>query len=160
MRCSTSKESEIVPIRRCGKISVSLSSREFVTPKRESLENAEREWCAKQHDIMVNRLGLCDDDLNSNERDLPWLLRKGHEFLTKENYLGAVSAYSFGLKISKDLPDLFLGRARAQYALRNYERCVRIYTKIIVDSSDISYLFYNSFVAFDRLKIVLMLLKD
>lgn len=100
-----------------------LSSREFITPKRESQENAEREWCAKQHQAMHKLTGLSDDDLNSDECDVFWLLKKGHEFLEKRNYLAAVSAFSCGLNVSKDSPDIYLGRARAQYALKNYRRC-------------------------------------
>lgn len=112
------------PIRSCGTINVNLSSREFVTPKRESQENAEREWCAKQHEILTNRIGFSDKDLNSNEKDIFWVLKKGNDFLEKKNFLAAVSAFSFGLQISNDLPELFFGRARAQYALQNYKRCV------------------------------------
>lgn len=95
-----------------------------MTPKRESQEHVEREWCAKQHEIMVSRIGLNDKDLNSNECDVMWLLKKGQEFLEKKNYLGAVSAFTCGLKVTKDLPEVYLGRAKAQYALKNYKRCV------------------------------------
>lgn len=114
---------ELPPIRSSGKIGVELSTREFITPKRESQENAEREWCAKQHQVMHKLTGLSDDDLNSDECDVFWLLKKGHEFLEKKNYLAAVSAFSCGLNVSKDSPDIYLGRARAQYALKNYQRC-------------------------------------
>lgn len=112
------------PIRSRGTISVALSSREFVTPKRESQEHAEREWCAKQHEIMASRIGLNDEDLNSNECDVMWLLKKGQEFLEKKNYLCAVSAFTCGLKVTKELPEIYLGRAKAQYALKNYKCCV------------------------------------
>ncbi|XP_031632395.1 uncharacterized protein LOC116346464, partial [Contarinia nasturtii] len=114
----------ILPVRPCGRIDVNFSSREFITPKRESQENAEREWCAKQHEIMINRIGFSDKDLSSDERDPIFLMKKGYEFLEKKNYLAAVSTFSFCLtKMSNDLPELYLGRARAQYALQNYKRC-------------------------------------
>lgn len=108
----------------CTKIAVSLSARQFITPKRESHEQAEREWCAKQHEIMVNRIGFCDTDLNADERDLNWLIQKGNSFMVKKNFLAAASAFTCGMKTSNDSPELFLGRARAQYALGNYKRCV------------------------------------
>lgn len=82
------------------------------------------EWCAKQHEILVNRIGFCDEDLNSNERDMAWLIQKGNTFLDKKNYLAAVSAFTCGMKVSTESPELFLGRARAQYALNNYKSCV------------------------------------
>lgn len=120
-------ESEIEPlppIRSCATISVNLSSRQFITPKRESLEQAEREWCAKQHEIIANRIGICDKDLNADERDFNWLLQKGNAFLEKKNFLAAVSAFTCGLKVSNDSPELFLGRARAHFGLKNYKYCV------------------------------------
>lgn len=112
------------PIRSSATISVNLSSRQFVTPKRESQDTAEREWCAKQHEIMVNRIGFSDNDLNTDERDINWLVQKANAFLEKKNYLAAVSAFSCGLKIANEAPELFLGRAKAQFALKNYRRCV------------------------------------
>lgn len=112
------------PVRSSATISVELSSRQFVTPKRESQDTAEREWCAKQHEIMVDRIGFSDDDLNTEERDINWLMQKANAFLEKKNYLAAVSAFSCGLKIAKDSPELFLGRAKAQFVLKNYRRCV------------------------------------
>lgn len=117
-------EQAVPPIRSCRKINVNLSSREFITPKRESQENAEREWCAKQHEMMVNGIGFHDEDLNSNERDILWVVKKGHDFLEKKHYQAALSAFSFGMKITNDFPEFYLGRARAQYALKNYKCCV------------------------------------
>lgn len=127
---------EIPPIRNSGKISVILSERRFITPKRESQEVAEREWCAKQHEIMVNRLGFCPEDLKPEERDIDWLLNKGHTFLKKKNFLAAISAFTCGINLSNEAPDLFLGRARAQYCVKNYKRCVSI-----PNERGISYLF-------------------
>lgn len=111
-------------IRSSASISVNLSSRPFVTPKRESQDTAEREWCAKQYEIMKNRIGFSDTDLSAEERDTNWLIEKGNAFLEKKNYLAAVSAFSCGLNISNHSPELFLGRAKAQYELQNFRRCV------------------------------------
>lgn len=123
-RKSEQLKTDLPPVRSRGSINVNLSCREFVTPKRESLEHAEREWCTKQHEVMMDRMGFTDKDLNSDERDVNWVLKKGHDFLEKKNYLAAVSAFSFGLRMSNDLPELLFGRAKAQYALQNYKRCV------------------------------------
>lgn len=101
-----------------------FSSRQFVTPKRESQDSAEREWCAKQHETMVNRIGFSDTDLNAEECDTQWIMQKANTFMEKKNYLAAVSAFSCGLKISNDSPELFLGRAKAQFVLKNFRRCV------------------------------------
>lgn len=128
---------DLLPIRSRGNINVNLSCREFVTPKRQSLEHAEREWCAKQHEIMEKRMGFSDEDLNSNERDVNWVLKKGHDFLEKKNYLAAVSAFSFGLRMSNDLPELLFGRARAQYALQNYKRCVSSLSYYLIKYSNL-----------------------
>lgn len=116
----------IPPVRSCGRIGVSLSVREFITPKRESQENAERDWCMKQHEMMANRLGVDDKNFNLNECDVSWVLKKGYESMDKKNYSAAASAFSFGIKLSNNSPDPYLGRARAQYALQNYKYCVRI----------------------------------
>lgn len=121
---SNSPTYSMPPIRSSGVIDVTFSERRFVTPKRESTDQMEREWCAKQHEIMTKNIGFCHDDLNDNERDPKWLLDKGHDFLQKKNYLGAISAYSSGLRVAKDSPDLLLGRAEAHFYLGNFKRCV------------------------------------
>lgn len=120
----TKPEPTMPPIRSSGIINVTFSERRFVTPKRESQEQAEREWCAKQHEIMTKTVGFSDDDLNAEERDAQWLLQKGREFLEKKNYLGAISAFGSGIRVADELPDLYLGRAEAQFHLGNFKRCV------------------------------------
>lgn len=125
--CSIPLQNDAPPIRSCGKINVNFTSREFITPKRESKEAEERKWLAKQHEIMTDRIGFSDKDLSSDERDPVFLLKKGYDFLEKSNNLAAISTFSFGLKLSSRLPELYLGRARAQFALQNYKRCVSIF---------------------------------
>lgn len=123
---SKPKKPDIVmpAIRSFGKIDVVFSERRFITPKRESQDQAEQEWCAKQHEIMKNKIGFSDEDLNNDEHDPNWLLNKGNDFLKKKNYLAAISAYSCGLEIAKESADLFLARANAHFQLQNYKRCV------------------------------------
>lgn len=117
-------EKSLPSIRSFNKIEVTFSERRFVTPKRESQDYAEQEWCTKQHEYMKNTIGFCDEDLNDDERDPIWLLNKGNEFYANKNYLAAVSAFSSGLSIASESPSLYLARANAHFALANYKRCV------------------------------------
>lgn len=116
--------SKLPPVRSFATIEVKFSERRFRTPKRESLDRAEREWCAKQHEIMTKNVGFCDENLNDDERNVKWLLNKGREFLEKKNYLGAISAFSSGIKIANESADLYIGRAQAHFHLNNFQRCV------------------------------------
>lgn len=118
---------KLPPVRSFGTIGVTFSERRFKTPKRESLDEAEREWLAKQHEIMTKNIGFCDENLNDDERDAKWLLNKGREFLEKKNYLGAISAFSSGIKIANESADLYLGRAQAHFHQQNFGRCVSSY---------------------------------
>lgn len=115
---------KLPPLRSFGTIDVTFSERRFQTPKRESLDQAEREWLAKQHETMTKTVGFCDENLNDDERDAKWLLNKGREFLEKKNYLGAISAFSSGIKIANESADLYVGRAQAHYHQKNFQRCV------------------------------------
>lgn len=123
-KCKHETQTTLPPIRSSACISVNLSSRQFVTPKRESQDSMEREWYAKQHETMVNRIGFSNADLNAEECDINWIIQKANGFLEKKNYLAAVSAFTCGLRISNDSPELFLGRAKAQFVLKNFRRCV------------------------------------
>lgn len=126
---SRKPEPKLPPVRSFGSIDVTFSERRFITPKRESQDQAEREWCAKQHEIMTKNVGFCDENLNDDERDAIWLLNKGREFLGKKNYLGAVSAFSSGIKIANESADLLLGRAQAHFHLENFQRCVSFHVE-------------------------------
>lgn len=118
---------KLPPVRSFATIGVTFSERRFKTPKRESLEQAEREWCAKQHEIMTKNVGFCDESLNDDERDPKWLLNKGREFYEKKNFLGAISAFSSGIKIANESADLYLSRAKAHFHLKNFQRCVSLF---------------------------------
>lgn len=111
------------PIRSGGTINVTFSTRRFVTPKRESQEHVEREWCLKQNQLKQD-IGFSDDDLNADERNPKWLLAKGKEFYAKNNYLAAISAFSAGINLAECPAELLLRRAMAHYKLSNYSRCV------------------------------------
>lgn len=113
----------VPPIRKAGHIEIGFTPRIFVTPLRESQAHAEREWCLKQNELKKS-IGFSDADLNAEERDPRWLLRKGNDFYEKKNYLAAISAYTTGINIASNPAVLLLNRAAAHFALENYNRCV------------------------------------
>lgn len=115
----------IPPIRIAGHIETDFTPRSFATPQRESQEGAEREWCSKQNDLKKT-IGFCEDDLLAEERNSSWLLAKGKVFYENKNFLAAISAYSAGLKVADKPAELFLNRAEAHFAIRNYTRCVSL----------------------------------
>lgn len=53
------------------------------------------------------------------------------EFFKAGNYLGAISAYSLGIKISDKMASLYVNRSAAHYALENYYRCIEDCSKVI-----------------------------
>lgn len=46
------------------------------------------------------------------------------EFYKAGNYLGAISAYTHGLKLSNKMVSLYVNRSAAQYSIGNYQRCI------------------------------------
>lgn len=120
---SSSDPSPSVPIRKSGSIKVSFSARHFPTPQRESQEPAEQEWLMKQH-AARKATGFVVEDLRPEERNPQWLKEKGDDFLNKENYLAAISAYSTAIKTNPDYFELYLNRSAAHFRMENYYKCV------------------------------------
>ncbi|XP_062539995.1 dynein axonemal assembly factor 4-like [Armigeres subalbatus] len=116
------KIEEIPGIRQSGTVAVSFTKRNFITPKRESMENDERDWIMKQA-AAKKATGFVDDDLRPEERNPEWLKQKGDSFFQQSNYLGAISAYSAGVRLTKEYYPLFLNRSAAHFAMQNYQRC-------------------------------------
>lgn len=117
-------EPSVMPdVRQTKTICVNLSARKFTTPKRESQQTAEDEWLIKLYEAKkVN--GFVDDDLRPEERNPQWLKEKGDDLFRKSNYLGAISAYSTGIRLADKCYDLYLNRSAAHLAVGNYKRCV------------------------------------
>lgn len=109
-------------IRPAGAISVTFSQRSFVTPKRESQTQLELDWLTQQMEAKRS-MGFVEEDLGESERNPVWLLAKGNHFYGHGNYLGAISAYSAGIKLNANSVELHLNRAGAQFCAKNYMRC-------------------------------------
>lgn len=110
-------------IRTSGNINVTFSARHFPTPQRESQEAAEQEWLMKQHEAR-KATGFVEEDLRPEERNPQWLKEKGDDFLSKKNFLAAISAYSTAIKTNPKYFELFLNRAAAHFEIANYHKCV------------------------------------
>ncbi|CAL8131648.1 unnamed protein product [Orchesella dallaii] len=116
-------ENEMIRIRPTVCISVNFTSREFPTPCRESMIVEEQEWLKKQAE--ARRLsGFVDEDLRPEERNPQWLLDKGLSLMRAESYLGAISAFSLGIRLAPKMPELYVERAGAHLAVKNYHRTV------------------------------------
>lgn len=126
-RESSSSNLNLLPkIRESNTISVTFSNRNFITPKRESQEEEERQWLLKQSGIR-KAIGFTEEDLRPEERNPQWLKEKGDNFYKKGNFLGAISAYSTAIRMSDQFWELYFNRAAAHFSLQNFQKCVSIF---------------------------------
>lgn len=112
---SESKECNILP-RQLRTLQVKFTSREFPTPSRESKLEEENEWLSKQA-AARRSCGFVSEDIRPEERSPQFLIAKGNEFFRNKNYLGAISAYSYGIEISPKFVDLYISRSKAHYEI-------------------------------------------
>lgn len=104
-------------------IEINFTPRHFTTPSRESTKADEQEWLKKQT-AARRAAGFVEEDLRPEEHDPEWCLQKGNTFMTELNYIGAVSAYSHGIKLSPKMAILYLNRSKAQVQMKNYHKAV------------------------------------
>ncbi|KAF5288188.1 hypothetical protein FQA39_LY03956 [Lamprigera yunnana] len=119
------KLSTLIPLpRKCATLHVDFTPRQFPTPSRESQLAEEEEWLRKQAEVR-RTVGFVSEDLRPEEKNPQYMNSKGQEFLKSENYLGAISAFSFGIKLCKEYPDLYVGRSEAHYKKENFFKCAQ-----------------------------------
>ncbi|XP_030750448.1 LOW QUALITY PROTEIN: dynein assembly factor 4, axonemal [Sitophilus oryzae] len=102
-------------------LQILFTNREFPTPCRESRLEEENEFLKKQAEARRS-CGFVDKDLRPEEKNPQYLLAKGQEFLKNNNYLGAISAFSFAIKLSPDFLDLYIARSEAHLRSGNFKR--------------------------------------
>lgn len=125
VRCNAEENSNVaIPLpRKTQTINISFTPREFPTPLRESRIPEEEEWLAKQAEARRSS-GFDSKDLRPEERNPQWLKAKGDEFFKAKNYIGAISAYSEGINISKNFLDLYIARSAAHFEIGNLKRTI------------------------------------
>ncbi|ENN71581.1 hypothetical protein YQE_11681, partial [Dendroctonus ponderosae] len=109
------KVPELTPIpkpRSSRTLQILFTPREFPTPSRESLLEEENEFLSKQAEAR-RTAGFVDEDLRPEEKNPQYLLARAAEFMSNKNYLGAISALSFGIKLRPKFVDLFLARSES-----------------------------------------------
>ncbi|XP_044758343.1 dynein axonemal assembly factor 4-like [Coccinella septempunctata] len=117
-------EFDIPQPRRAQQLDVDFTPRIFPTPMRESKAEEENEWMRMQADARRS-VGFVCEDLRPEEKNPQYLLKKGDSFMNNNNYLGAISAYTFGITLSDKFVDLYIARSRAHYAQGNYQKTAR-----------------------------------
>ncbi|KAJ8919689.1 hypothetical protein NQ315_006217 [Exocentrus adspersus] len=105
-------------------LEIEFTPREFPTPSRESQLDEENEWLSKQAEARRSA-GFISEDVRPEERNPQFLKAKGDEFLRNKNYLGAISAYSFGIKICPKFVDLHIARSEAHFLVGNFNKAVQ-----------------------------------
>ncbi|XP_050296981.1 dynein axonemal assembly factor 4-like [Anthonomus grandis grandis] len=111
-------------------LQILFTPREFPTPSRESRLDEENDFLAKQAEARRSA-GFVDADLRPEEKNPQYLLAKGKQFLKAQNYLGAISALSFGIKLAPKFIDLYIARSEVQIIVGNYNRAIEDCTEAL-----------------------------
>ncbi|CAG9858514.1 unnamed protein product [Phyllotreta striolata] len=109
---------EVPKTRRSATVEIDFTPRQLPTPCRESKLEEEHEFLAQQAKARRS-VGFVSEDIRPEERNPQFVKAKGDEFMRNKNYLGAISAYSYGIRLSKNFVDLYVARSEAQLAQGN-----------------------------------------
>lgn len=116
---------KIPPPRKGNSIQVRFTPRVFPTAARESREGEEQEWLTKMAAARKISAPKGDNPEETlNERNPEFLKDKGVEFFKSGNYEAAFNAFSEGIKLNPNLPQLFSNRAACCLVMKNHERCM------------------------------------
>ncbi|KAM4573670.1 dynein axonemal assembly factor 4 [Odontesthes bonariensis] len=121
-----SKKKPANPPRASGNIRITFTPRVFPTALRESRLPEEEEWLQKQAEARRAVSAAADElkDLTEEERNPDWLKDKGNKCFAAGDYLGAVNAYSLGLRLNRKIPALYSNRAACHLKLRNLHKAI------------------------------------
>uniref|UniRef100_A0A3P9Q5V5 Dynein axonemal assembly factor 4 n=1 Tax=Poecilia reticulata TaxID=8081 RepID=A0A3P9Q5V5_POERE len=124
---------QLPPPRTCGNIPVTFTPRVFPTALRESRVPEEEEWLKKQAEARRAMSAELEEleDLTEEERNPDWLKQKGDKCFSNGDYVGAVNAYSLGIRLNRKLPALYSNRAACHLKLRNLHKAVEDSSKAL-----------------------------
>ncbi|KFZ53525.1 Dyslexia susceptibility 1 candidate 1, partial [Podiceps cristatus] len=127
------KEEQLPAPRSAATIKINFTSRVFPTALRESRIAEEEEWLHKQAE--ARRTISADlselEDLKEEEKNADWLKDKGNKMFAMGNYLAAVNAYNFAVRLNNKLPLLYLNRAACHLKLRNLHKAIEDSSKAL-----------------------------
>ncbi|XP_032435006.1 dynein axonemal assembly factor 4 isoform X1 [Xiphophorus hellerii] len=124
---------QLPPPRTCGNIPVTFTPRVFPTALRESRVPEEEEWLKKQAEARRAMSAELEEleDLTEEERNPDWLKQKGDKCFSNGDYVGAVNAYTLGIRLNRKLPALYSNRAACHLKLRNLHKAVEDSSKAL-----------------------------
>uniref|UniRef100_A0ABM5EY15 Dynein axonemal assembly factor 4 n=1 Tax=Pogona vitticeps TaxID=103695 RepID=A0ABM5EY15_9SAUR len=127
------KEDGIPAPRPRGSIEINFTPRVFPTALRESRIPEEEEWLCKQAEArrMINADAAEMEDLKEEEKNPDWLKDKGNKLFEMGNYLAALHAYNLAIRISNQIPTLYLNRAACHLRLRNLHKAIEDSSKAL-----------------------------
>ncbi|XP_056641568.1 dynein axonemal assembly factor 4-like [Diorhabda sublineata] len=120
---SDSPPTQIPKTRTSATTKIDFTPRQFPTPCRESKLEEEHEYLIKQAEARRST-GFVGEDIRPEERNPHFVKAKGDDFLKRKNYLGAISAYTYGIGLSKNFVDFYISRSEAHMAVGNFWRVI------------------------------------